>query len=376
MRSIPLAMLASAAVVLSASAARACGDYGAGPMTPAPGGLRLSGPHVSGNLTVFLVHGPNRLAGGKLLSLQEALEQNLVVVHETGVVSALAIENVSADADVFVMGGDIVKGGRQDRVLPYDMIVPAKSGRLPLASFCVEAGRWSGRAGEADGKFGSSAYCLAGKGLKLAARGAGAQQEVWRNVAAEQGKLAKNVKSDVQAEQSKTSLQLTLENKKVQEAADAHVRTLAGVIEGRRDVIGLAVVMNGQVSSVDVYGSAALFAKLWPKLVRSIAVEAVAEQPEKPQAFPAVSAAAVADWMVKAETDKVVECKPAADGGPGKVQQRGRVQQQLGNAAEDAAPPAAPRMKETRRETEKCLVIETADTGNGNAVVRKSWLAK
>jgi hypothetical protein len=368
MRSIPLALLASAAAVLmSAPAARACGDYGA---TPAPGGLRLSGPYVSGNLAVFLVHGPDRLAGGRLLSLQEALEQNLIVVHETGVVSTLAIENLSADADVFVMGGDIVKGGRQDRVLPYDMIVPAKSGRLPLAGFCVEAGRWNGRAGEADGKFGSSAYCLAGKGLKLAARGTGAQQEVWLHVAAEQGKLAKNVKTDVQAEQSKTSLQLTLENKKVQEAADAHVKALTPVIEGRRDVIGLAVVVNGQVSSVDVYGSAALFAKLWPKLVRSVAVEAVAELPETPREFPAVSAAAVADWMTKAETDKVVERKvDAADG-------QGKAQQPLRNVVADSAPAVPPRMKENRRETEKCLVIETADTGNGNAVVRKSWLAK
>src|SRR5579864_4481210 len=93
--------------------------------------LRLSGPYTHGNLTVFLIHGDDQMKGRKLLTLDEALEQKKVVVHETKDVNQLAIENVSGE-EVFIQAGDIVKGGQQDRIIAVDVIVPAKSGKLPL----------------------------------------------------------------------------------------------------------------------------------------------------------------------------------------------------------------------------------------------------
>src|SRR5436190_16325558 len=81
------------------------------------GDVRISGPYVYHNLTVYLLHGPDAaLKGKKILSLQQALEQKKVVVHETKNVNELTIENVSDDVEVFVQSGDIVKGGDQDRV--------------------------------------------------------------------------------------------------------------------------------------------------------------------------------------------------------------------------------------------------------------------
>src|SRR5262245_47291786 len=55
----------------------------------------ISGPFQHQNLTVFLIHGDDRLKLDRLLTLQEALEQNKVVVHETGRVGELEVENVS-----------------------------------------------------------------------------------------------------------------------------------------------------------------------------------------------------------------------------------------------------------------------------------------
>ena len=66
---------------------------------------------------------------------------------ETGNVNSLAIENLG-DQAVFVQAGDIVKGGQQDRTLTVSLLLPPKSGRVPIASFCVEHGRWSARGGE------------------------------------------------------------------------------------------------------------------------------------------------------------------------------------------------------------------------------------
>jgi hypothetical protein len=63
-------------------------------------------------------------------------------------VNELIVENLS-DEEVYIQSGDIVKGGRQDRTLGYDLIVPKKSGKVKITSFCVEHGRWSARGREA-----------------------------------------------------------------------------------------------------------------------------------------------------------------------------------------------------------------------------------
>ena len=94
-------------------------------------GYRLSGPYTHGNLSVFLMHGKDRLKGQTFLTLEEALIQKKVIVRETREVSRLTIENVSTE-DVYVQSGDIVKGGAQDRMLVVDLILPPKSGQIPI----------------------------------------------------------------------------------------------------------------------------------------------------------------------------------------------------------------------------------------------------
>src|SRR5262245_28647339 len=107
----------------------------------------VSHPYICDNLAIFLIRGEEKLPGVLLLTLQEALEQKKLVVHETGNVNELAIENLSFD-EVYVQAGDIVKGGLQDRVFAYDVIVPAHSGKIPIGAFCVERGRWRQRKAE------------------------------------------------------------------------------------------------------------------------------------------------------------------------------------------------------------------------------------
>jgi len=124
--------------------------------------------------------------------LQEAMKRKLVVVRETGDVNRLTIQNRS-NQDVFVQAGDIVKGGQQDRVLALDLIVPPKSGRIPIDAFCVEQGRWSRRGNEAVAAFSASDNALASKDLKIAAKARRSQGEVWANVGKAQEKLAGNL---------------------------------------------------------------------------------------------------------------------------------------------------------------------------------------
>jgi hypothetical protein len=293
----------------------------------------VSGPYTHKNLTIYLLHGAGASQGRTPLTLQEAMKRKLVVVRETGDVNRLTIQNRS-NQDVFVQAGDIVKGGQQDRALALDLIVPPKSGRIPIDAFCVEQGRWNRRGNEAVAAFSASDNALASKDLKIAAKARKSQGDVWANVSKTQEKLAMNMTvttsatpapgrarhrmgsgggsshgtgigagsgsnfgggsfqvgggaatgsgsigglTSVTDHASPSSLQLTLENKLVKDTANDYVKHLSSIINGKRDVIGFVFAINGQINSADVYSSNALFAKLWPKMLEATAIEAIAE---------------------------------------------------------------------------------------------------
>lgn len=244
---------------------------------------RISGPYSHKNLTVFLVHGKDLLPGKSFLTLQEALAQKKVRIYETKEVNELAIRNLSNE-DVYVQAGDIVRGGEQDRMISIDFIVPPRSGRMPIAAFCVESGRWSKRGEEQAAFFSSSENAVAMKDLKLAAKRANSQDAVWENVSVAQKKLSRNVGASVNASISATSFELSVEDSKVKATTASYIDALNSILRNKPDVIGYAFAINGQVNSADVYASHALFAKLWPKLLKASAVEAIAEL--NPQAKP------------------------------------------------------------------------------------------
>lgn len=241
---------------------------------------RISGPYQSANLSVFLVHAEPTGGGGgagAYLTLDEALADGEAAVYETGDVNELEVQNKSKDRTLFIQAGDIVKGGRQDRVLSVDLILPPGSGKIPITAFCVERGRWSARGDEPAQQFASAGKSLAGKDLKLAAKSKRSQAEVWNAVAETQAKLAASVGEDVAAPASPTSLQLSLENKKVAEAVSKHVAALAALAADHPDAVGYLYAVNGKISGGDIYASPLLFRKLWPRLLEASVTEAVAE---------------------------------------------------------------------------------------------------
>jgi hypothetical protein len=306
--------------------------------------LRLSGPFTHENLTVFLIHGDDQMKGRKLLTLDEALEQKKVVVHETKNVNELAIENTS-DGEVFIQAGDIVKGGQQDRIIAVDLIVPPKSGKVPLASFCVEAGRWAKRDGEAADQFGSSKSSAPSKDIKYACRVAKSQRGVWDNVADAQKKLSDKVGADVKSDKSGTSLQLSLEHKKLVETVAAYEKALKDSIKDKDDVIGIAIAVNGKMNSGDVYASHELFLKMWPKLLQASAVEAVGEL-QKDKKFDAATLDAAKAWVADAEKGKRSDLD------------------------------INKRLAEVRQEGEKIILFETLDRELKGACLRRSYVAK
>ncbi|MBX3503115.1 MAG: hypothetical protein KF889_27035 [Alphaproteobacteria bacterium] len=331
---------------------------------------RLSGPYTHGNLTLYMIHGKPGDTGKPPLTLQEALQRGFVRVRETGNVDQLDIENVG-DQDIFVQAGDIVKGGKQDRVVQLDLVLAPRSGRIPLAAFCVEAGRWAARGTEDVRQFSSATTSLPSKDLKLAARGvparpdarpdpeprdpherrqiarrapADSQGRVWAGVAEMQRKLSDSVQAPVAAAASASSLQLSLENQKLQATIRETVAALTPSIDREPDVIGYVFAINGRINSAEVYGSGGLFRKMWPKLLHASAVEALSERKAaNGQAAPTIDA--VRAFLVESEAGRPSDRRLPAE------------------------------MKLTTLDSDKAVVFESRKAGAA-APVRRSYVSK
>jgi hypothetical protein len=200
---------------------------------------------------------------------------NLVVVKETNDVNRLVVKNVSDD-HVFIQAGDIVKGGKQDRLMAYDLLLAPGSGKVSIGAFCVEQGRWSGRGNESAMAFAPSMNRAAGNALKSAYREEKSQQEVWRNVAKTQVQLEEAVAVDVRSSASPTSLELSLDTEAVKRATEAYEKALGTTIDNHDDAIGVVAVIGGEIQSANLYAWHDLFAAVWPRLLSELSADAVA----------------------------------------------------------------------------------------------------
>jgi hypothetical protein len=259
------------------------------------GNNRISGPYTYRNLSIYLVHGNDTVAAGDYLTLEEALDAGVIRIKETGDVNTLQVVNKSK-RKIFIQSGDIIKGGKQDRVIKNDLIININSGTVNINVFCVEHGRWQKRGFEDSTHFSSSTESLSTKGLKLAAKSSQSQQDVWNEVEAAQEKLEKNTGAPVKARESSSSLQLTLENKGVDRLSEEYVRAIEDIVSGQRDVVGYVFAINGEINSGDIYGNRTLFEKLWPKQIKASAVEAVSEM-DKSAGDSAPAAEDIASWL-------------------------------------------------------------------------------
>ena len=255
----------------------------------APEQLKLHGPVSHRNLSVYVITGTaitrrefvkdepsdSNKDPFQYTSLSEAIQQKWVTVHETGSVNQLSIENRSPDHTVVVLAGSIVKGGKQDRVLSHDLVVPPNSGKIAIDSFCVEQSRWKARGKESTKNFHANSAQVSGKGLRKAVKGGRGQNAVWSEVAKEQSKISKNIQSDVRQNRSPSSFQLAIENRSLQKEIRQYKAKFNQIMKGHSDAVGYAVTINGQFSTADVYATPQLFRLMWDQHLTSAITEAI-----------------------------------------------------------------------------------------------------
>src|SRR5262249_31324927 len=92
-------------------------------------------------------------------------------------VNTLVLVN-NSKRPLILLAGEIVTGGKQDRVIGKDRLVPAESDPIDLGVFCVEPGRWTGTSE----KFNAFAPPMAQPGVRSKAMADKDQSKVWAEV--------------------------------------------------------------------------------------------------------------------------------------------------------------------------------------------------
>ena len=324
--------ISAAMIVAILAAITIMGGMAARPITARAGevggasGYKALEPIRHGNLTVFPVVAPRSYPTGEFLTLDEGLRSGEVVVTEYGNIQGLIRRRTppiplhgnaevnrlvlvnNSSRPLLLLAGEIVTGGKQDRVIGKDRIVPAESDPVDLAVFCVEPGRWVGTSqhfGSSGATYGANAggpvhgiapaptTLMAQPSVRAKAMGDKNQNEVWAEVKKQREAvsqdLATSAPSAAAAVGGTTSYAKVMETDEVKQRVDAVAKpieqdyqSLIHQLHERNAVVVVAV--NGRIIWADVFASTDLLAKYWPKLVRSYASEAVVSRAKDQEA--------------------------------------------------------------------------------------------
>jgi hypothetical protein len=279
------------------------------------GDWRILDPVVYENIAIFPVVSGSSQDTSSFLTLEEGLVSGEVIVSERGAagmvrnrgqVRPIAVPQYAGGASVnqlvlinrskrplLLLAGELVSGGKQDRIIGKDRIVPVGAEPLPLDVFCVEHGRWTG-----DSSQFTASKTIVHPSVREQAAVEQKQTEVWAAVAggtmagasgstsapnAPAARLSANELADAISSEAPTqSYRKIYESRRVGGSVDSFVdqvqRRFARATSGLKGehVVGVVVAYGGEVAWSDIFASGELFHQYWSKLLRSYAVEALA----------------------------------------------------------------------------------------------------
>lgn len=313
----PLLGLIASSLVVGSLGALAFAWASPGPPGTPPkleGDWRLLDPVTYENITIFPVVSSTEHATSAFLTLEEGLSSGEVIVSEQGgqglartrdgrpipvptyntapLVNQLVLVNRSK-RPLLLLAGELVSGGKQDRIIAKDRIVAPGAEPLPLDVFCVEHGRWS------SGSAFTSAKTMVHPSVREQAAVKQSQSEVWASVragttaaapaviAGQPAPAKPRISADAIEEAERTeaptqSYDKIYKESRVGASVDSFVdevqhrfhRATSG-LKGER-VVGVVLAYGGEVAWSDIFASGDLFDHYWSKLLRSYAVEALA----------------------------------------------------------------------------------------------------
>jgi ARG and Rhodanese-Phosphatase-superfamily-associated Protein domain len=312
-------------------------------MPPAPAGVtgepapivsdyKLLDPITHGDLTIFPVVSAKTHDTNGFLTLDEGIRSGEVVVTEAGnlhsamqrrpvpqtyrgsaQVNSLVLVN-NSQRPLILLAGEIVTGGKQDRVVAKDRIVPSESDPVDLGVFCVEPHRWV----ETSSKFDTHASVMAQPSVRKKAMAEKDQQQVWDEVGRAKSSMTMSVAAAPPAARAgsgsgtgsgvgvgsgagsgiyvsdsayvdaytrelngTSSYAKARENAGVQKQVEAITQPMQQSYESlikqlrNQNAVGVVVAVKGRIVWADLFASTALLNKYWPKLLQSYAAEAL-----------------------------------------------------------------------------------------------------
>ncbi|HEY3354526.1 MAG TPA: DUF6569 family protein [Polyangia bacterium] len=315
-----------AAVVASRGRARAQGSaFDLDPDT------RVLAPVQYKHVTIFpVVHRPQAAVDRTgYMTLAEGMKRKTVAVAENrqrAQVNQVSVAN-NSDQPLLLLGGEIILGGQQDRIIGKDTLIPPHT-EAAVEVYCVEHGRWSGRR-----EFTAGGALVANK-VRGRAKFRSDQGQVWAQVAKENAAHGAQNPTD-----SYRKVATGAEGQRATKAYREHfAAALARLPEGKK-LVGIIAAINGRVTSVDVFANPALFAAYRERLLDAVALTA-ADVPVAAAAPPA-TAADVRRFVDEAESGQEREV----------TSQRGNrtVEKKAKGVAKSAVMPSAPKAKPVYR---------------------------
>ena len=209
---------------------------------------------------------------------------------------------------LLLLAGEVVSGGKQDRIIGKDRIIPIGAQPLPLDVFCVEHSRWTG-----GGDTFAAAKTMVHPTVREQAAVDQDQNKVWAAVRGDAmgsgsgGGTSAEAAAHARA-QSEMSSSLEVTAPRITSRQLSTVVASAAPTEGYRSiyqsaavgpsvenfaleverrfnratsglkgehVVGVIIAFGGEVAWSDIFASSQLFDAYWPKLLRSYAVEAL-----------------------------------------------------------------------------------------------------
>jgi len=223
---------------------------------------------------------------------------------------------------LLLLAGEVLTGGKQDRIIAKDRVVPPGAEPLPLNVFCVERGRWS----VASAQFGA-AQMLVHPSVRERAMVDKDQGEVWAavrsgttarsgggGIAAAPTLSARELQTVVASEAPSESYRKIYKGQRVGQSVEAFAgeveRRFARAVAGLKDerVVGVVVAYGGELAWADVFASGELFDKYWPKLMRSYTVEALA----RPRTTERASLDDAREFLAPLKGHETMESEPGA----------------------------------------------------------------
>ncbi|MFQ6132303.1 MAG: ARPP-1 family domain-containing protein [Armatimonadota bacterium] len=225
------------------------------------GDLEVGPPQSYRGLTIYHVRQRHPGSDFRPLTFDEAMDRGYLTIREKerGTVNTVQVRN-DGGRHAFLMGGEIITGSRQDRTFQQDVLMPPRSGWIDVGVYCVEEGRWTPVS-----QYFSTTRRAVNAGLRNAAAVGAAQERIWagvRDQAAEQGVV----------QSPNRAFKEIYAARKVQESMGDYERHFMPIRQA--DVCGAVAVTRGQILCADVFANEDVFEELWPKLLRSYALDA------------------------------------------------------------------------------------------------------